>query len=141
MRHLIRTLRLRLWALCQFLYDLFTLPTLSDRRISFGEEFLRTFLCGRINQLRFVGLEDEFPELKGQRLYSVSGLQRIALANLGRLRKMPRRESGILAGYLRSMEAHLRRGDRCLNRVANHSIDEQKLSCSIGRLFRGCRPR
>ncbi len=83
MRHQIQTLRLRFWAFCQFLYDLLTQPTLSDRGISFREEFVRTCLLGRVNQLRFVGLEDDFPELKGKRLFATSHLRRVARATRG----------------------------------------------------------
>ncbi len=141
MRHQIQTLRLRFWAFCQFLYDLLTQPTLSDRGISFREEFVRTCLLGRVNQLRFVGLEDDFPELKGKRLFATSHLRRVALANLDRLKKMPRRESGILLHYLEATDAHLRRCDKCLNKVVNFIIDDQKLSHGIGRMFRGCQHR
>lgn len=141
MKRLASQLRLRLWAFCQFVYDLFTLPTLGDRRISFIEEFVRTCLRGRVNQLRFVSLEDDFPELKGRRIFATDHLQRVAFANLDRLKKMGRRQSGVLRHYLDAQADHLRICDRCLNRVVNVIIDDQQLSHGIGRLFGGCRHR
>ncbi len=141
MKRLASQLRLRLWAFCQFIYDLFTQPTLGDRRISFKEEFFRTCLLGRVNQLRFVGLEDDFPELKGRRVFAISHLQRVVFANLERLKQMGRRRSGVLVHYLDAQVRHLQLCDRCLDRVLGYIVDDQRLSHDIGRMFGGCRHR
>ena len=108
---------LRYWALRQFFHCVGLLAgkgfTLRDLLDSFKQDILLTFVRGHLNEIPFIGMDDDYPELKLAKFLSVERLERIAHSALARLESMDTARSGMLRGYATAQKRHLEGCERC----------------------------
>ena len=127
-------LRLRAWALAQFLYlaALFLRGSLvrmgsiligrdtARRDMSIRDmggvvkdELFRTAFLGHVNACAFSGLDNDFPELMQGNLASVILLHSVAVRSLERLVTGVPSKTGWLRGYARGQLRHFKRCTEC----------------------------
>lgn len=108
----ITRLRLRFWALCQYVYETVTHPRDSEDAADFARArkalFRRSVLGGHLDDRCFVSMEADFPELgRGRTLEDDHAVVTVARRHLERYLSLGRKKSGVLPGYLRAQCAHL----------------------------------
>jgi hypothetical protein len=129
-------IRLRFWALCQFLYDLTLRRTDEDHRISRQELWDVTVKTGHCNKLCFLSLHDLFPVLRNAGALSNNRLVLgFARANLKRLADMGRPLSGLLGSYLAAQRRHLDACEHCQKAVCDVIREDIMLFRKVRALF------
>ena len=127
-------IRLRAWALAQFLsmaalcakgllirFGLILIGrdakrvavSFGDLRVVVKDELWGTVVLGHLNPSAFTGLENDFPELRGNDLRSFILLHSVAMRTLDRLATGDPRKTGWLCEYAREQQRHFSRCARC----------------------------
>lgn len=138
----ITKLRLRLWALCQFVYEMVTHPRGSEDSADFARArrtlLRRCVFGGHLDDRCFVSMEADFPELgRGRTLEDYHAVVTIARRHLERYLTLGRKKSGVLPGYLRAQRAHLPACAECRDFVCAAVRKDMATSREIRGMFDG----
>lgn len=119
---------LRFWALMQYVYSLFSRNTGNDRKILMKEIFLQSVVRGHVDRMLFVCMDDDYPGLRTQHLFSVDRLMHMAFMRLQKYRGMDRRQSGLLGGFIETQAEHLNSCRICQELARKTILEEVQLS-------------
>lgn len=105
--HVLSDIRLRLWAIAQFFYALFSGDkTWGDLRGTFRDEILHTAVLGHLNEMPYSCLEDRRILIGDPSNHPDEWYLAAIDGGLRRFEDLGRRKSGVLTGYCRAQRRH-----------------------------------
>lgn len=119
---------LRFWALMQYIYSLFSRNTSNDRGLLLKNLFIGSCIRGHTYMTLFFCMDEDHPELLGQKLFSAEDLQHMIFMRLKKLRETDPEQYGLLHGFIESQWRHMQSCVACQKMAIRTIYEDASLS-------------